>query len=351
MFKNRKSDLAAVATWVGPTAGRMPSAAPAPSNMPKSDVKPTMANGMVGDTRLYLVDPTKLDVDDTIPNRFDMGDIRALATSIHEELKLNASRGGLRQPLEIIRKDGTPDRFVVLGGHRRREALLMLLADGVVFPNGVAAQLLDKVMSRTEQLLLRVTSNGQKPFLPLEEAALFKLLQDEGMSMDAIGKRVGRGDAYVFNTLALLTADATVTDALKDGTLPATLAKDIAVQAKGDAALQKELVETVRKAGTDKKNVGKAKQAVRARVREVREEKAAKAGRKLMPQRLTDVQVNEIGAKVAKQLARLLGDAKVKDGEALLAIIAKEDALAAAYTLGALHGLRVATGEKINLTV
>lgn len=303
------------------------------------DVKPAASSnpaGVLKRTNAFFIDPAMVDRKEGHNPRFDFGDIERLA----EQIKFQKAQDGhgLLNDIRVKRKaDG---RFELVDGDRRLTAVELLIKQGEVFAFGIPAKLDAKDQTEVEGLIKMFVANEGKAFLPLEEASAYKKMQDAGMTIKQICEAVGRKHVHVIEVMGLLSADASVQEAVTDGSIGKTIAKQIAKVAKGDAAKQKELVEQAKSVGKD---AGK-RRAVLKEVEKTRATKAAKQGRTLKIRALSDVELSEIGSNVAKHLVQLLSDAKMSQDMDLLAWIKKDDKLALAFTVGALEGLKVAAG-------
>lgn len=327
----------------------------APANASK------LAPGVVKRTTAYNIDPKLITTADGWNYRFDMGDIENFAKGIKETLARNPSQPYI-DDIKVVRIPASDPRskdfaFEVVAGHRRLAATQILLKQGVEFPHGVNADILDKSMNDFERMMMLFNENNQKPHLPLEEAAAYKRMRDElKMSASAICRAVGKSMMHVTSTLGLLDADVEVLQAVQEGKVSASIAKDIARTGKGDKDLQKELLAdaTAAKGSATKADKKAAKAKLQQKLQAKKVAKAAVKGKTLKMRALTDDQLSEIGARMAKHLVALLKDAKM-DGDmsqaSLQEWVEADDKLAVAYAAGAMDALKVAAGEKINLEV
>ncbi len=315
--------------------------------------------GITRKTTGYNADPRRICRKEGWNTRFDFGDIANLAESIATELARDPSNGGLLHDLRVKRLDKSDPRssthdFEIVDGDRRLTAIELLLERGVAFPEGVGIKLVERTQDDLTSLIQMYTANTGKPFLPLEEAAAFKRMRDAGMTILAIAKAVGKADTHVIETLALLEADEDLQDAVKKGTVGATMAKVIATTARGDKAAQKELTEEAKKA----KGKGADAKAAKARLlKKLEDKKAAKAaakGKTLKMKSMTDDALSELGAKMAKALEAKVKEAGWKKFETLedmVEMVAKDEKLVAAFTLGTVLALRAAAGIKVELDI
>lgn len=322
----------------------------------------SLPSGIIAKTTGYLVNPKLITRRQGFNPRFDFGEISLLAKSIEAN--------GLLMPIRVKRlpagEAATLGKdFELVDGDRRLTAIELLMSENRAteyLEAGIPAILVDRSQDDITSLIQMFEANTGKSFLPLEEAAAFKRMRDAGMTIADICKRVGRADVHVTDTLALLEADDSVKEALASGQIGATDAKVIATAAKGDKEAQADLVKDakVAKAGKGKTATGKAARA--AFTTKVQQKKAARAaakGKTLKIRALTDDQLSAIGAKVGELLMVKMKEAfpktpmsdQVKARADFRDTISKDEALAAAYTFGALEGLLAAAGQTINFDI
>lgn len=299
--------------------------------------------------------------------RFDFGEIEDLARSIRVQATEHGVPGGLLMPIRVERITpvlGTNStgaqvfEFELIDGDRRLTAVEWLMArwyeggdqvNGYNFPDGIAATIVPKGQSEVTSLLQMFEANTGKPFLPLEEAAAYKRMRDAGMTIEKICAAVQRRHVHVVATLALVDASPELKEAVAKGEIGGTMAKDIAVAARGDAALQAELTQDAKKAGKGGKVDKDALQAVKAKIHTARANKAAKKGKTIKAKVLAGEQISKAGDKAAKHLVTLLkeigGDFVAEEAD-LAALFSKDEKMAAAYTFGVLNALKFAAGVK-----
>jgi ParB/RepB/Spo0J family partition protein len=169
--------------------------------------------------------------------RIGLGDIEQLARSIADN--------GIERPLNVIRSTENEDVFNVIDGHRRTVALRYAVKQGWVDPETFMVPIMITPANTTEleQTAMIARANDGKPLLPIEEATLYKRLVDSGVPISTICRECGHSDVYVRQHLDLLSADASVGDALRKGEISKTLALNIATQAKRGRLDAKALVE------------------------------------------------------------------------------------------------------------
>lgn len=211
-----------------------------------------MSTAVVKRSNAYYIDPKKIIRREGWNTRFDFGDIRKLADSIKHQKSLD--KVGVLTPLRVFKL--SDDSFQLRDGDRRLTAIELLMNEGVVFEEGVPVIIEPRGISDKDSLIRMFEANTGKPFLPLEEAAVFKRMRESGMSLKEICSVVQRSDTYVIETLSLLSADVSVKEALEEGKISATLAKSISSKKK-DKKEQKVLVTRALTSDSAKKEVAK----------------------------------------------------------------------------------------------
>ncbi len=137
----------------------------------------------------------------------DKASLDELADSIREH--------GILQPILARPAPGLSGRYQIIGGERRWRA-------------AQAAQLhevpvLVRELGDREAMAVGLVENLQRQDLnAIEEAEGYRRLLDEfGLTQDALGKAVGKSRSHVANTLRLLTLPGTVRDMVAHGALSA----------------------------------------------------------------------------------------------------------------------------------
>lgn len=320
--------------------------------------KPTAAQTATGivtarPSAYNMVDPRQIGRRPGFNPRFEFGEIEELAKSIKYQATQLAVPGGLLQAIIVKKSDEVAGKpLVLVDGDRRLTAVELLLElsdkgdpNGYDFPEGIPARLAPKDQTAIADLIQTFEAGQNKAFLPLEEAAAYLRMRESGMTVEEIGKAVQRAHMHIVSTLALLKADESLTEALKSGDVKGTMAKEIAVVARGDKAKQKELVADIKAAKGDKVALKKVKEKIAAQ----RVAKNEAKGKTLKVRPLTADQLSTIGAKLAKHLTVVLKEAKIDpdmSNDDLLAWVKADEARAAAYTFGALQALKAAAGTK-----
>ena len=150
---------------------------------------------------LREVDPNLIDPNPHQPRaNFDQAELESLAESIRAH--------GILQPLVVTQKG---ERYELIAGERRlRAAKLcgMMLVPVIV-----------RSFDEQQKMELALIENIQRADLnPMEVATAYQKLMDQfGLSHDAIGKRVGRDRSTVANTVRLLNLPIEAKRALAEG--------------------------------------------------------------------------------------------------------------------------------------
>jgi len=140
-------------------------------------------------------------------NRFDDDALEGLAASIREV--------GVLQPV-LVRPGERAGSYVLIAGERRLRAAG--LAGLSTIPAVIRASEGDE-RDLTDALIENVQ---RKDLSPLEEAAAYRnLLEDFGMTHEAVASRVGKSRSAVTNTLRLLQLPAQIQGMLERGDLSA----------------------------------------------------------------------------------------------------------------------------------
>lgn len=127
-----------------------------------------------------------------------------------KELMQSIKTSGVLEPLVVAK---TPAGYQIIAGERRWRA--SKLAGIKTVP------VILKETSAREMLEMALVENVQREDLnPIERAQAFeRLIEEFGLSVSEIGKRIGKSDSYVSNTMRLLT----LPDAIKDGLMSSTI--------------------------------------------------------------------------------------------------------------------------------
>jgi ParB family chromosome partitioning protein len=132
-----------------------------------------------------------------------------------EELAGSIREHGILQPILVRRKRGSPDSYEIIGGERRWRA-------------AQAAQLhtvpvVIRDLGDREAMAAGLVENLQRQDLnAVEEAEGYKrLLEEFGLTQEALGTAVGKSRSHVANTLRLLALPEQVRTLVRLGTISA----------------------------------------------------------------------------------------------------------------------------------
>ena len=306
-------------------------------------LRPKNATGIVARTSSYRAFPESITRRAGWNPRFDFGEIDGLEKSIRAN--------GILNPLRVKRiagaKPSDEHQFELIDGDRRLTAIEQAVKHGHTFDEGVPIIIVDKAQDEVTSLVQMFEANSGKVFLPLEEAAAYGRMREAGLTIQDICRHVSRKQVHVVATLALLTADDSVTEAIKDGSVNGTTAKKIAVAARGNKAKQAELVAAAKSAGKDNSK----KAVVKRAIDDVRRAKAASKGKVLKMRALGDDELSALGAGLALSMTSKLADAGKPIDFDVRSWVAQDDALALAFTFGALEALKAAAGVATKLDI
>lgn len=166
-----------------------------------------------------------------------------------KDLMSSIKQSGILEPLVVAK---TPAGYQIIAGERRWRAAK--LAGLRVVP------VIIKETTARGMLEMAIVENVQREDLnPIERAQAFeRLIEEFGLPVSEIAKRVGKSDSYVSNTLRLLT----LPDAIKDGLMSNAITEGHAraIAGLGDAKL---MVDAYKQILTDSKSVRAAEDLAR----------------------------------------------------------------------------------------
>lgn len=215
-------------------------------------------DALFGDNGAEGGDTHTLRISEIEPNRkqprqyFDETAITELADSIRQH--------GLIQPIVVRPME---EGYQIVAGERRWRACRMLGMSEV--------PVVIKEFSDEETAQIALIENIQRQDLnPVEEAAAYRALMDEyGMTQEALSKAVGKSRSAIANSVRLLNLPDEIVEMLKKGKLSAGQAKAIA-----SANSEEDMLEIAKLAADGKITVrGIEKLAAEKSDREVKEEK------------------------------------------------------------------------------
>lgn len=215
-------------------------------------------DALFGDNGAEGGDTHTLRISEIEPNRkqprqyFDEAAITELADSIRQH--------GLIQPIVVRPME---EGYQIVAGERRWRACRMLGMSEV--------PVVIKEFSDEETAQIALIENIQRQDLnPVEEAAAYRALMDEyGMTQEALSKAVGKSRSAIANSVRLLNLPDEIVEMLKKGKLSAGQAKAIA-----SANSEEDMLEIAKLAADGKITVrGIEKLAAEKSDKEVKEEK------------------------------------------------------------------------------
>lgn len=115
----------------------------------------------------HLLGLKKIDIEDIRENSHNIFEQRDI-----EELKENIKKDGLLKPLEVY-KEG--DHYILIGGHRRYNALLELYMDDAIDAE-ISCMVYPKPDNANDEMLQIITSNAQRNMSKNEMIEVTKLL-------------------------------------------------------------------------------------------------------------------------------------------------------------------------------
>lgn len=182
-----------------------------------------MANhGQIIDLDIELLQPNPLQPRSLISAE----SLKDLVSSIKET--------GILEPLVVAK---TPAGFQIIAGERRWRAAKIAGLTNV--------PVLVKETTAREMLEMAIVENVQREDLnPIERAQAFeRLIEEFGLPVSEIAKRIGKSDSYVSNTLRLLTLPDAIKDGLMSGAITEGHARAIA--GLGDTKLMVDAYKTI----------------------------------------------------------------------------------------------------------
>ncbi|MGE8063937.1 ParB/RepB/Spo0J family partition protein [Pseudomonas sp. NPDC089569] len=194
-----------------------------------------------------------LDFDPKRHNAFDMP-IALLRCDMKESIRngLNPEQvrgfadtyktGGYVEPIAVVAENGT---LRVVGGFHRYEGLMLALSEGATLKQVGVIQV---TSGRRAEITHQLLSNTHEVLDPLERANGYRMLLDEGMSVQEIATEMRRNVSHVNYYLELSATEPKVQEMIASGEVKPTTAMKVARQC--------------RKEGTDTAEVLKKQLAV-----------------------------------------------------------------------------------------
>lgn len=166
---------------------------------------------------LLMVDPRNLVVAEGFNVRTDMGDLNALKDSILDT--------GLQVPLKAKKLKGEEDKYQVVDGHRRLQAILLAIEEGHDIPY---VEVVSFTGNDEDQIVaMLVTGTGQKPLTEVEQGEAIKRLTNFGFKVDSLAKKMGKSTPYAYYLLKIANLPQKVKNLIQEGYCSGLLATEI----------------------------------------------------------------------------------------------------------------------------
>ncbi len=191
-------------------------------------------------TAVLWVSPSTLTIEEGFNVREDYGDIASLAESIAEN--------GIKVPLRVVEEKGS-DLRVVIDGHRRFKAIQKLLSEGV--ENLFVPIMLESASgsSKEARTLSMITLNEGKPLTLLEEAEVYKRLENFGWTSEEIAQKVGKSATHIKNCFIVVSASKTLKKLITTGKVSASTVIETIKKEKSVEAAETLIEETLKTKG------------------------------------------------------------------------------------------------------
>ncbi|HET7880569.1 MAG TPA: ParB/RepB/Spo0J family partition protein, partial [Acetobacteraceae bacterium] len=172
----------------------------------------------------------QLPIDLLEPNPFQPR--TTMDTGALEELTQSIRARGVLQPLLVRPHPSAEDRYQIVAGERRWRAA------GSAGLHDVPA--LVQTMTDTEAAAVALVENLQRQDLnAMDEAEGYHRLLDQfGLTQDALGRAVGKSRSHIANTLRLLNLPQSVKEALRAGEITAGHARALLTHPMPESALR-----------------------------------------------------------------------------------------------------------------
>lgn len=173
-----------------------------------------------------------LDIDLLQPNPLQPRNL--ISPDSLKDLVSSIKQSGILEPLVVAK---TPAGYQIIAGERRWRA--SKIAGLTTIP------VIVKETTAREMLEMAIVENVQREDLnPIERAQAFeRLIEEFGLPVSEIAKRIGKSDSYVSNTLRLLSLPDAIKDGLMSGAITEGHARAIA--GLGDVKLMVDAYKTI----------------------------------------------------------------------------------------------------------
>lgn len=159
------------------------------------------------DRVLMSVDPRNLIIKQGFNVRKDYGNLEELMTSIIES--------GLQVPIKARELKDDSEKWEVVDGHRRLEAILLAIELGHEYQ--YVDVLAFKGNEEEQVISMLITGTGQKPLNEMEQSNAVQRLIDFGYRVDDIAKKMGRSLPHVYYLVKLSALPMKIKDRIQEG--------------------------------------------------------------------------------------------------------------------------------------
>ena len=193
---------------------------------------------------IFMIDPRQIRVKEGFNPRCDF-------ETGKEDLENDIRVNQVHTPLRV---QSTQNGIYLLDGERRLRTVMSLISKGHDI-KAVPCFKERETMNEGDALVLAYSCNNSKPFLPIEEAGLFRRLLNFGWTLKEVSTKTGRSETHINNRMLLLDAVPELKDMVDKKEIGTSLAQDIVKNAAGSAEAQKEMASKVASGKTGKKEV------------------------------------------------------------------------------------------------
>jgi ParB family transcriptional regulator, chromosome partitioning protein len=211
------------------------------------NVKAAMKDVGAVSADLWQVEPSRLRILDGFNVRVKNAAYAARVRAIADSITVNGFYKD--KPLAgFVAREDDDNVIYVTGGHRRHEAVLLAISEGVEVPS-VPVIVSPKGTSMEDLTVALVVGNDGEPVSLYEAAIACKRLAGFGWSSQEIARRLGYASAqYVDGLLALVSAPLAIRKMVMENVIAATTAID-AIKKHGNKALDVLLAALVKSGG------------------------------------------------------------------------------------------------------
>lgn len=165
-------------------------------------------------SKVFNIDPRKIDVMEGFNQRIDFGDIDELAAQIKEQ--------GLLEAISVVPYDKNGEtRYLLVNGERRVRALRKLIADGEDVGE-IPANFVDGNTDDVNLLVQQFMRNEGKKFNDVEFGKLCQKLKDMGKSNSEIARMLGKNPGVITYALQSLNYDPRIREMIEQGKIGGT---------------------------------------------------------------------------------------------------------------------------------